>query len=312
MEYKHTTVLLDEAVEHLVHNPDGVYIDGTFGRGGHSALILKKLSPKGKLIAIDKDLTAINAAQNNPIFANDDRFSIIHQSFSAINNDIDSRNIPNVVDGVLLDLGISSPQIDDGSRGFSFMRNGPLDMRMNISAGQPLSTVLQDINEQELADIIYKYGEEKQAKRVAAQIKSYTTQKPILDTHTLANIVASVVYKKSAQHPATRTFQALRIYINQELTDLERMLENLPNIMATNAKAVVISFHSLEDRLVKTAFNLLCKPIENKNIPRHILQLQAPQDVDFKLCGKYKPSEIEIDHNPRSRSAIMRVMQKIR
>jgi 16S rRNA (cytosine1402-N4)-methyltransferase len=224
---------------------------------------------------------------------------------------LDNNLSPNSITGILLDLGISSPQIDVAERGFSFMRNGVLDMRMDTSKGEPLSSLILKLSEEELADIIFNYGEEKQSRRIASAIKAY--DKPILDTHTLAGIVASVVRQKDAQHPATRTFQALRIYINRELDDLKKFLEDLPSILAPNGKIVIISFHSLEDRIVKQAFNRWAKPEQDANakIPRHLLALQKPPEPTFELLGKFKPTDAEIKANPRARSAIMRVARKL-
>ena len=317
---QHTTVLLDKAVECLFednYHKNGIYIDGTFGRGGHTKKILSMISQisqandyTGSVIAVDKDLEAINSAVEQDLLNKYNYFKIFHNSFSDIKHILEENNmLPNSVNGILLDLRISSPQIDIGERGFSFMRNGPLDMRMDITQGEPLSEILKKLNADELANIIFEYGEDKQSRKIARAIKDYNL--PILDTQTLANIIASVIRQKSAQHPATKTFQALRIYINRELEDLKEFLKNLPSILAPNGKIVIISFHSLEDRIVKQALNTWAKPDKNHDVPRHLLALHPVIKPDFELLGKFKPSAEEIKLNPRARSAVMRVAKKV-
>ncbi len=310
-KHHHTTVLLNEAVDLLLHKSDGIYVDGTFGRGGHSNKILENLENNAKLIAIDKDLEAIKSAQS----ITDTRFNIINDSFKNLPNILFQAKINGGVDGVLLDLGVSSPQIDDAARGFSFMRNGILDMRMDKSKGQPLHEALLHLKEQELADIIFNYGEEKNARKIARHIKNYQNANEIKDTLTLANIIADVVYKKSSQHPATKTFQALRIYINQELSDLEQFLSIVPSILNPHGRLVIISFHSLEDRIVKQTFKNWANPnIIDSGLPRKIQILQSSlqqKKALFNILKKIKPSSEEITQNPRSRSAIMRVAIKL-
>jgi len=307
----HITVLLDKAVDCLITKKSGIYIDGTFGRGGHSRKILDSIDNNAKLMAIDKDQEAILHAQNQ---FKDTRFKIFNSSFADIKDILRQENLPNnSITGILLDLGISSPQIDEASRGFSFMRNGELDMRMDTSNGKPLRELIPLLSYEELSDIIFKYGEEKQSRKIARAIKDYAY--PINDTLTLASIIARIIPKKSAQHPATKTFQALRIYINKELEDLENILDLIPSLLAPNGKIVIISFHSLEDRIVKQKFNAWANPNKiDDSMPTHLQILQKTLQVEkpalFNLQGKYKPSQQEILDNPRARSAIMRVAVK--
>jgi 16S rRNA (cytosine1402-N4)-methyltransferase len=321
----HTTVLLKQAVDALLHNnyhTNGIYIDGTFGRGGHSREILNAINNyddtlnfSGKLIAIDKDVEALNAAQQNQTFQQalqKNVFGIEHNSFANIPDILHKQGFKaNAAQGILLDLGISSPQIDVAERGFSFMRNGPLDMRMNQTQGISVAQALQQLSIAELSDILWQYGEEKQSYRIAQAIHAYQQQNTCIeDTLTLANIVAKVIKQTSAQHPATRTFQALRIYINHELDDLKKLLADLPHILAPQGIIVIISFHSLEDRMVKQQFSAWANPQLSADIPKHLRVLHQEIMPTFKLIGKYKPSQDEIAANPRARSAIMRVAQK--
>lgn len=303
----HETVLLHEAVELLVTKPSGIYVDATFGRGGHSKAILDSLEKGGRLIAIDKDLDALNKAQAG--YKDDARFEIVHGSFADIDAHLAAKGIHSV-DGVLADLGVSSPQLDDAERGFSFLKEGPLDMRMNQSVGLSAEQWLASASVQEITKVLRDYGEEKFAKRIASAIYEASQHGPIESTLALAKIVADAnpAWEKH-KHPATRTFQAIRIKINNELEDLELLLQKGSESLAEGGRLVIISFHSLEDRIVKQFMRNKTKgnapppnvPVFEKDIVRH-----------FKLIGKaIKPSDKEVSQNIRARSAVMRILEKI-
>ena len=301
----HITVMLHEAVDALNVQPDGVYVDGTFGRGGHSRLILSKLSQNGQLWVFDKDPRAIAVAQ--ALARNDVRIHVVHDSFNTLAQHL----APNSVNGVLLDLGVSSPQIDDASRGFSFRMDGPLDMRMDDSRGLSAAEWIATVSENDLVRVIKEYGEERYAKFIARAIVERRTTAPFLQTLDLAQVIAGQVrgYEKG-QNPATRTFQAIRIAVNDELGDLDVTLEGALRVMKKEARLSVISFHSLEDRRVKrfiarhskhdAALNKM--PLREDQLPPLVL----------KDLGKAKPTKNEVEMNPRSRSAILRVAQKLR
>ena len=306
--WTHTTVLLQEAIDAVLTNPDGKYIDATYGRGGHSRLLLSKLSQAGRLIAFDRDFEAI--ADGHLVATSDSRFSIRHAAFSAM-SDI----APATVTGILMDLGISSPQIDNGERGFSFMRDGPLDMRMDPSHGQPVSAWLATATQEHITEVIHDYGEERHARRIAAAIvearsKNSGSEPAISSTLALAKLVAGVVHGREAgQHPATRTFQAFRIFINDELGELERALESCLTLLVPQGRLGVISFHSLEDRRVK---QFVAKHSKENFDPRSPQSLMRTNNVQLKLkdLGRIKPSAVEIKGNPRSRSAMLRLAQR--
>lgn len=246
--FKHTTVLLDEAVNGLNIRPDGIYIDGTFGRGGHSRLILSQLGEEGRLLAIDRDPQAIAVAQT----INDPRFSIIHGPFSALADYVAERELTGKIDGILLDLGVSSPQLDDAERGFSFMRDGPLDMRMDPTRGQSAAEWLQTAEEADIAWVLKTFGEERFAKRIARAIVERNREQPMTRTKELAEVVAAATpVKDKFKHPATRTFQAVRIWVNSELEEIEQALKSSLSVLAPGGRLSIISFHSLEDRIVK-------------------------------------------------------------
>ena len=304
----HETVLLKEAVEALVVSEAGRYIDGTYGRGGHSAAILSSLSPDGHLMAIDKDPEAIANARQQ--WSDEPRFSIEHGSFSEMGAFADQRGWSGQVDGVLLDLGVSSPQLDNPERGFSFMRRGRLDMRMNTETGESAAEWLARAKEEDIANVIYEYGEERFSRRIARAIVRVREEAPIEDTLQLAEIIADAVPRhEKGKHPATRSFQAIRIFINAELDDLERGLESALSLLATGGRLVVISFHSLEDRIVK---RFMRKESRGEELPR---RLPVPGDVgkgSIRLVGKaVRPSEAEVSQNPRARSAVMRVAERL-
>jgi len=306
-EYQHRTVLLDEAVEALAiqgERINGVYLDGTFGRGGHSRKILQQLGPQGRLIAFDKDLQAIATAQSIA----DRRFQIVHDSFATLDQALAECGVVQV-DGVLLDLGISSPQVDDATRGFSFQQDGPLDMRMDTTRGMSAAEWLATETEQKIEKVIRDYGEERFAFQVAKAIVARRSVEPISSTRQLAKIVASAVKtREKGKDPATRTFQAIRIYINQELEELEIGLEKAFQHLAPHGRMAVISFHSLEDRIVKRFMAAKANvPQPDRRLPIRAVDLPQPE---MKLIEKLKPSDAEISANPRARSAIMRVCER--
>jgi 16S rRNA (cytosine1402-N4)-methyltransferase len=299
----HRTVLLHEAVAHLITDAQGVYVDGTFGRGGHSRLLLTQLAPGARLIALDRDPAAVAAAAD----IQDTRFQILHTPFSELSHALAQLGVMKI-DGLLLDLGISSPQIDTPQRGFSFRFDAPLDMRMDPTRGEPVSAWLQRAAEQDIAEVIRGYGEERFAARIAAAIVGSRQEQPISTTRQLATLVARVVRtREGAQDPATRTFQALRIFINRELEELKAVMAQAINLVKPGGRIAVISFHSLEDRIVK---QLLAPPQADarlRNLPvRGDLVAQGP----WKPLAKIKPSDAEVRGNPRARSAVLRVAQR--
>ncbi|AMP36545.1 MULTISPECIES: 16S rRNA (cytosine(1402)-N(4))-methyltransferase RsmH [Ralstonia solanacearum species complex] len=309
---RHQTVLRDEAVDALLWRDDGIYIDGTFGRGGHSRLILERLGPGGRLIAFDKDPAAITEAGT----VEDARFAIEHDSFAHLDAALDARGIGRVA-GVLLDLGISSPQIDEGARGFSFRMDGPLDMRMDTTRGITAAQWLAEADARDIARVIRDYGEERFAvqiaKAIVARRSESGTRGPLDRTSELAALVAQAVKtREKGQDPATRTFQALRIHVNQELADLETGLKAAFERLEQGGRLVVISFHSLEDRIVKRFMQALARPEQSaapemRRAPLRAHELPAPQ---LRLLGRVRPSEAEVSANPRARSAIMRVAER--
>ena len=301
----HITVMLHEAVDALNVEADGVYVDGTFGRGGHSRLILSKLSERGQLWVFDKDPRAIAVAME--LAQQDARVHVVHDSFTTLAEHL----LPNSVNGVLLDLGVSSPQIDDAARGFSFRMDGPLDMRMDDSRGVSAADWLAQIDEVELARVIKEYGEERYAKFIARAIVERRAKSPFLRTLDLAQVVAGQVrgYEKG-QNPATRTFQAIRIAVNQELSDLDVTLEGALKVMKQNALLSVISFHSLEDRRVKQF--IAGHSTHDKALSKMPLREDQLPPLVLKNLGKLKPSKNEVEQNPRSRSAMLRIAQKLR
>ena len=296
--WAHRTVLLNEAVEALHIKPDGHYIDATFGRGGHSRLILSQLAADGRLTAFDKDLEAIAEAQRIA----DQRFSIRHQAFSQL-----AELASSSVDGLLMDLGISSPQIDNPARGFSFRSDGPLDMRMDTTRGQSVADWLADASIDSMTEVIRDYGEERFAGQVAKAIDlRRSTRGALRSTAELAEVVASAVKtREPGKDPATRTFQALRIFINAELEELQQALAASLKVLQPGGRLVVISFHSLEDRIVKQFIAEHSREVFDRRAP-----FAAPKAMRLKALGRVKPGEAEIAGNPRSRSAVMRVAER--
>ncbi len=308
-DFSHTTVLLQEAVDALVQDPAAFYIDGTFGRGGHSALILEQLSADGRLMGIDKDPEAIAYAAER--FAKEPRFSIERGSFADMAEFVRNRELEGKVGGILLDLGVSSPQLDDPARGFSFLNEGPLDMRMNPDVGQSAAQWIAQAGEKEIADVIFTYGEERFARRMARAIVAARQEVAITTTAQLAKIIAEAnpAWEKG-KHPATRAFQAIRIHINRELEDLERCLDQALDLLEIGGRLVVISFHSLEDRIVKRFIRKHVKGDEH--LPSGIPVTQDMLRQRLRSVGKaVKAGKAEVSHNPRARSAVMRVAERI-
>jgi 16S rRNA (cytosine1402-N4)-methyltransferase len=303
----HVTVLLDEAVRALISDPDGRYVDGTFGRGGHARLILQSLSDQGCLVGIDKDPEAVSVAR--ALAESDSRFSIEHGSFAQVKEFVDARGWDGAT-GILVDLGVSSPQLDDAGRGFSFMNDGPLDMRMDTSRGMSAADWIASVEESDLIRVLREYGEEKFAKRIAGAIVRERALAPIQTTSRLASIVAEANPSwEKHKHPATRAFQAIRIEVNKELADLELFLVNATKALAVQGRLVVISFHSLEDRMVKQFMRKLAKGDEP---PPGVPVLESDITRRFKVMSKaMKPSKEEVERNPRARSAVMRVLEKL-
>ena len=304
-EYLHRTVLLDEAVDALSMvdaRCDGIFVDGTFGRGGHSRRILERLSTKGRLIAFDKDPQAVAVAQK--LAQEDSRFVIVHDSFATLDVQLAALKIEKI-DGVLLDLGVSSPQVDEAERGFSFRADGPLDMRMDTTRGMAASEWLATATQENLEKVIRDYGEERFAFQIAKAIVARRAVEPLVSTRDFAALVASAVKtREKGKDPATRTFQAVRIFINQELEELEAGLNQAYERLAPFGRLVVISFHSLEDRIVKRFMaDKANVPQPHRRLPVRAVDLPSPL---MKLLGRVKPSEEEITANPRSRSAVMR------
>lgn len=299
---EHVSVLLAESVSALSVRADGSYLDGTFGRGGHSREILSLLSPSGQLIAVDKDPAAEASAK---ALEDDSRFKFVAGSFADISNIVSDGSL----DGILLDLGVSSPQLDDAARGFGFNGDGPLDMRMDTRSGMTAAEWIASAPEQEIADVIKTYGEERFAKRMASAIVKVRVDTPITGTRQLASIIAEANPKwEPNKHPATRAFQAIRIFINRELEDLELALSSMVDKLVIGGRLVVISFHSLEDRIVKRFMRDQARGVQ---LPRHVPVVDSDVGKTLNLIGKaIKPSDEEVARNPRSRSAVMRVAER--
>lgn len=309
--FRHITVLLDEAVEGLAVRANGCYLDGTFGRGGHSRLILEKLGSDGHLLGFDKDPLAI--ATGNALAAEDGRFVVVQRSFAELGEEVAARGLAGKVNGILLDLGVSSPQLDDAERGFSFMNDGPLDMRMNPGAGVSAAHFIASAAEEEIARVFKEYGEERFAKRMARAVVLRRAEQPFERTADLAQVltVANPAWEKG-KNPATRAFQGLRIYINNELGDLESGLDAALETLEVGGRLVVISFHSLEDRIVKLFMRKHAKG-EMDKLPRDLPIIPKAFEPRLKLISKpVFASEAELQANPRSRSAVMRIAEKLR
>ncbi len=300
--WRHTTVLLEEAVQALVTQPDGTYVDGTFGRGGHSRAVLALLSPAGRLVAFDKDPEAIAEAAS----ITDPRFVICHESFDAMQAELAARGITQV-QGVLLDLGISSPQIDNPERGFSFRYDAPLDMRMDTTRGETAAEFLARADVREITEVIRDYGEERFAAQIAkALVARREGGAPVVRTGELSALVARTVKtREPGQDPATRTFQALRIHVNAELEALQQGLKAALALLAPHGRLVVIAFHSLEDRIVKTFIARESREVVDRRAP-----FAPAQPMRLAALGRLKPTAEEISANPRARSAVLRVAER--
>jgi 16S rRNA (cytosine1402-N4)-methyltransferase len=304
----HVTVLLEEAVQGLLTDKSGFYIDGTFGRGGHSGLVLEGLSEAGCLLSIDKDPQAI--AVGNLQFGKDSRFELVQESFADMRALVESRNKLGEVAGILLDLGVSSPQLDQAERGFSFSHDGPLDMRMDDSAGITAAQWVNSASESEIVRVLKEYGEERFARRMARAILQERAAEPITTTSRLAKIIAAAHPAwERGKNPATKAFQGIRIHINDELKDLEQVLDDTLDMLAVGGRLVVISFHSLEDRRVK---RFIQRHVKGDDLPAGLPVTADKLNKRLKLVGKMiKAGEQELEVNPRARSAVMRVAEKI-
>ncbi|WP_269617776.1 16S rRNA (cytosine(1402)-N(4))-methyltransferase RsmH [Zhongshania sp. BJYM1] len=305
---QHLTVLLDEAVSALVTDTSGRYVDGTFGRGGHSRLILSRLAADGSLLGVDKDAQAV--AEGEQLALSDERFRIARGSFAELSTLAAQSGFAVPFSGVLLDLGVSSPQLDQAERGFSFLRDGDLDMRMDTDSGMSAAEWIATAEEAEMIQVLRDYGEERFAKRIVRAIIAARAEAPITRTLQLAKIVAEAnpAWEKH-KHPATRSFQAIRIFINDELADLERLLSKIVDQLDVGGRLVVISFHSLEDRMVK---RFMRRQSEGDEVPAYIPVTESQRNRRLKIIGKaVKASELEVEANPRSRSAVMRVAEKL-
>lgn len=308
-QFAHLSVMAESALRELITDPKGVYVDATFGRGGHSRRILAQLAPEGRLIAFDRDLEAIESAAS----ITDPRFQIIHAPFSSMKTALAELGIEHVT-GIFMDIGVSSPQIDNASRGFSFRMDGPLDMRMDTSCGETAAQWINRASESDIARVISDLGEERFARRIAHAICTQRKVAPIETTLALAKLVADVVpanKKDPTQNPATRTFQAIRIHINSELDELSKALEAAMSLLEDGGRIAVITFHSLEDRIVKRFFERMAHPERefDSRLPLRVSELPAPKLVDVR---RILPSPQECESNPRARSAILRVATRSR
>ena len=304
----HTTVLLKEAIDALIIDADGFYVDGTFGRGGHSSRLLDKLSRNGSVLAIDKDPAAIASGYNN--LSDDVRLKLVHGSFSNITNFVCNEDGMGKVSGVLLDLGVSSPQIDESERGFSFLRDGPLDMRMDTTRGQSAADWINSADESEISTVLKDYGEERFARRMATAVVQERAKAPIISTVRLASVLAAAHPSwERGKHPATKAFQAIRVFLNRELEDLDALLNQVIDVLRVGGRLVVISFHSLEDRRVKRFIRDQERGIK---LPKNLPIQDIDRGIRLKKVGKViKPSGLEIERNIRSRSAVMRVAERV-
>lgn len=304
----HYSVLLGESVDSLITEPSGVYIDGTFGRGGHSRAVLEKLSPEAQLIAFDKDPEAIEVGK--ALSDEDNRFSIVHDSFASMQKVAQQRQLVGRVDGVLLDLGVSSPQLDRAERGFSFINDGPLDMRMDSSKGQSAADFINGAKEAEIARVLKEYGEERFSRRIAGAIVRRRVEKPFKRTLDLADVITKANPRwERDKNPATRAFQGIRIHVNGELDDLSAALPAALSILRPGGRLVVISFHSLEDRIVKRFFK---EGAKGKSLPANLPIPDIELEKTLRIITKpIKATDEELGENIRSRSAIMRIAEKL-
>ncbi|KPU44044.1 ribosomal RNA small subunit methyltransferase H [Oxobacter pfennigii] len=311
MEFYHVSVLLKQSVENLVWKQDGIYVDGTVGGAGHSLEILKTLNSGGKLIGIDRDLTALKAAQEK-LKNYKDRLLLIHSNFSNLKQVLEDNGIKKV-DGVLLDIGVSSPQLDDAERGFSYNNDAPLDMRMDMTSELTAKEIINTYSENELSKIIYEYGEERWAKRIASFIVKEREKNKIITTGQLVEIIKNAIpasARREGPHPAKRTFQAIRIAVNRELDEITEAIPNIVDVLNPNGRVCIITFHSLEDRIVKDEFKRLANPCTcPPEFPVCICNNKP--EINILTRKPILPDEDEIRENPRSRSAKLRVAQKL-
>ena len=304
----HESVLKSEVIKALSIKPDGVYIDATFGRGGHSESILSSLGPHGRLVAIDRDPEAVEAALK--LQKSDARLSVVHTNFGRMGMIPETSQLLNSTDGILFDLGVSSPQLQDPNRGFSFMRDGPLDMRMNPTEGESVANWLKKASESEISDVIYEFGEERASRKIAKAIITVRNQTPIESTTQLVEIISKIKpSRKQDIHPATKTFQAFRIFINNELEEIRQVLPQVTDILCKGGRLAAISFHSLEDRIVKRFMLSQSKPEE------HPIEIPIEEDqssIKLKIIGKkIRPTNKEISENRRARSALLRIAERM-
>jgi len=306
--HAHRPVLLAEVLAALAIQPDGIYVDGTFGRGGHAAAILDELGPAGRLLAMDKDPEAVRSAEEQ--FGDDPRFEIQQGAFTMLSRVVAQQQLEGQVNGLLLDLGVSSPQPDDAARGFSFSLDGPLDMRMDPAAGPSAAEWLQTVSEHDLAGIMKTYGEERFAKRIARAIVKQREQAPLGSTAQLAELIAAAVpVRELHKHPATRSFQAIRIYLNNELDEISEVLEQVPDVLAAGGRLAVISFHSLEDRIVK---RFIRTEYRGEQPPEEFPLAGMDFRPRMRPVGKaIHPAAAELEGNPRARSAVLRVAERL-
>ena len=301
----HQSVMFTESIDALNIKTGGIYIDATFGRGGHTQGILDKLDKSGSVIAFDQDIHAVEFAKEN---FNDERLTVIHSAFTHMGEILNERNLSGKIDGILMDLGVSSPQLDNADRGFSFNSDGPLDMRMDQTSGISAAQWLENADAVEIANVIYEFGEERKSRHIASAIKRVQQDQAITTTLQLANIIAGVVRTKKNKHPATRSFQAIRIFINQELKQLAETLEQSVDLLAPEGRLSIISFHSIEDRIVK---QFIQKHSKQKQLPKGLPVMNSDiQQTLFKDLGKQFASKAEVQNNKRSRSAILRIAKR--
>jgi len=307
-EYSHQPVLIKEVLTGLSIQPDGVYVDGTFGRGGHAGAILAMLGPEGKLLAMDKDPEAVQSATRQ--FGGDPRFGIEQGSFAMLGRMVAQQHLQGQVNGLLLDLGVSSPQLDDASRGFSFSEDGPLDMRMDPAHGVSAAQWLQEAAEQEISKVLKTFGEERFSRRIARAIVAARHTQPLRSTRQLAELIAAAVpVREKHKHPATRSFQAIRIYINHELDDVRAVLEQVPDMLAPHGRMAVISFHSLEDRIVK---RFIRDEYRGEQPPQQFPLAGMDYCPRLRPVGKaIRASDEEVAGNPRARSAVLRIAERL-
>lgn len=312
VKFEHFSVLLNESINALNIIKNGIYIDSTFGSGGHSRLILSKLGKYGKLIAIDRDPESVELGKKLIV---DDRFFIKNALFSELGEIVEEKKLVGKINGILVDLGVSSLQLDNPDRGFSFMKDGPLDMRMNQNVGITASKLLMKLKEKEIYKILKKYGEEKFAKKIAKEIYIYNNSKlgPLSRTLELSSLIKRINPRNKYKNPSTRSFQAIRIYVNDELTEIKKLLNISLKILGINGRLCVISFHSLEDRIIKYFAR---KNTKNQfffnRISKKYLRIRENDDFSLRFLGKIKPTNLEIINNKRSRSSILYIFEKIK